>query len=232
MLKKILYTLFFLPACLLFLSSCNNNKSGNLPSEALSNTQDTLSDKEPIDVSQDTLDVEQDTLDVEQETVEVEKQEHPWVNLYTDEGSSILPLAAEYLQVPESQAIEKMQKNMQLKVKPESWGKVMTVIMENSTLKSYIDPIYKQRLKENGGLGVVYITYVSPNPLENGATNQGNYYSVSIGENYPERVTNLEHVIFDLVAMKAYVADPVEGGYILLDIPQDKLDSLKDIVVK
>ena len=228
----------FLITCLglIFLSSCNENKS---KVDSMNSIQETTIVDSAGTVAVDVLSSDQaintlisQELEEVQETLPIDNEDvtHPWSNLYQDH-ERVLDLVSQDLQESKDILLDKMSWNNQLKVKPDSWGKVMTVIMENSSLKSFLAPSYKQQLQQSGGLGVVYMTYVSPEPEQDGADKQGNYYSVSISENYPDRVTTLEFIIFDLVTMKAYVSDPMSGQYITLEIPADKLASLKNILI-
>lgn len=164
----------------------------------------------------------------------VVQENHQWRNLYLQEAS-ILTESINILNITKQQAIEKMSVSNKIEISQDASNKVSQLIIENTYLKDYFTPQYKQRVIDNPneGQGVFIALVTSPNAHHDNTSYQGNYYSFQIFESYEEYNHTLAFIIFDLLTFKAYRINPIDANYLPLDLPTDLTKTLKqDILLK
>lgn len=97
---------------------------------------------------------------------------------------------------------------------------VFKIIESSKEYKEITDGL-ENNVKQNGGTGIGFTVYVSPNPITDGALEKGDFYEISLHESYPDRMVNIVSFKFDRHHNKLFVEDVVNADY--LEISYDEL---------
>lgn len=100
--------------------------------------------------------------------------------------------------------------------------------------KEYIDLTngLQQKIENNGGTGFGFIVHVSPNPKLDNALEKGDFYEISIHENYSDRMNNIAFFRFDRHQKNLYKMDIVSAEYIEIDFNKDLIKTFNSACFK
>lgn len=129
-------------------------------------------------------------------------------NLYED-VPYILELTAKSLKVkPEKLLKESKQEDKLFYSKDFDSYDFVYNIVKSSEMGYYLSDEFKAEVIKNDGKGVGMMLDVSPQVSNDASKAFGNYYGITIYEDYPDRIAGAKHLFFDIKTKKLYY-DPI-----------------------
>ncbi len=129
-------------------------------------------------------------------------------NLY-EEVPYILELTSKSLKVkPEKLLKESKKENKLFYSKNFDGYDLMYKIVQSSDLGYYLSDEFKAEVIKNNGKGVGMMLDVTPQVSNDPNKKYGNYYAITIYEDYPDRIAGAQHLFFDINTKKLFW-DPI-----------------------
>lgn len=165
---------------------------------------------------------------IEGEILETTEGIAPWENLYEQEPT-ILKSTSKILKVDNKKALTLMEESNKLTVEKDGLETVLTALKTTSA-KDYLSEDFNKAVIANGGKGVGIRVDVSPNANEDGSAKRGNFYQLSVYENYEDRIVTVGTFIFDIRTLSFYEMDIVEADYVPLKYATSMKKPLAEII--
>ncbi|AJH16087.1 hypothetical protein [Myroides profundi] len=160
--------------------------------------------------------------------VEEEDTTTPWQNLYEQEPA-ILKSTEKIFKIDNKKAVTLMDESNKITVSKDGLETVLAAL-KTTAAKDYLGEDFNKAVIANGGTGVVVRVDVSPNAKNDGSNKRGNYYQLTIYENYEDRIVTVGTFIFDVRTLSFYEMDIVEADYVPLKYAVSMKKSLAEIV--
>lgn len=129
-------------------------------------------------------------------------------NIY-EEMPFILELTAKSLKVKPEKLLEESKKDNKLFYSKNFDGyDLMYKIIQSSDLGYYLSDEFKAEVIKNNGKGVGMMFDVTPQVSNDSNKKFGNYYAITIYEDYPDRIAGAQHLFFDISTKKLFW-DPI-----------------------
>lgn len=201
MIRNIFKFSLFSIFCLL-LTQCKGNDEKELPQSDIEQVNEVNEDSDAI----------KDGDVIDENSVEGKFLKDPssieTKNLYED-MPYILELTAKSLKVKPEKLLEESKKESKLFYSKDFDGyDLMYKIVESSDLGYYLSDEFKAEVIKNQGKGVGMMLDVTPQVSNSSNKKFGNYYAITIYEDYPDRIAGAQHLFFDIKTKKLFW-DPI-----------------------